>query len=435
MVMAFLAATPAWAAAAGPGLTEADVLAAVVTDHPGLAAVRTRQAAAGRAADRSAGLPAPGFRFTVTGIDPTFATLPTAMLMAEQPIPLGGQRGAQAAAARAGAAVLAVEMPLAEGELRATARLAFATWRDLHARLEALTAQIRAGDTTLQALGRLIGSPRGPTPARLVRIQSEIESLRVEHEAVAAALPDAALRLNLLLGRPAGTPVPLPDLALPAFDLAAAEAASTLAAQADHPASRRLALQATAARTAARAEAAAGSAMLMPGAGVMTMPHVPVAFLVTVGVTLPRFGPGDGRIQAAVAQAAGEATALDQTAAATGRALAAALTEALGQVRQAQVRRSGWRDRVVPGLQRAFEATLPALATGGGTVGEVAEALRRLAEAELQRVDLDTQWLRARATWLALRETGGARASTPQPAAGTAATPMGDAGGMAGMGM
>ncbi len=412
---------------ADAGVTEDAVITAVLADHPAVAAVQARIRGANLIAKRFEGLPPLGFRATVSQIDPSGMMRPTVMLMAEQIVPLGGQRQAAADAVLAAAAVQQVDERNVQGLLRSSARIAFASYRGLHARRTVLMRDVAGAEQTLRALVGIWGAGRGVSVGRLVRLQAEIETLHVEIETVDAGLPLARHRLNALLGRATDAELGAPSLDLPEDETRVEGLA------ANHPALERLDRLAAAARARSRSEAAANALTLMPGAGVMTMEGMTVGFLLTVGVVAPGLQPG--RSRARVAEGMAEAEALGLSKRARERDLAAALDEASGRLQQIEVRRKGLRDKVLPALRKAVQAAIPSLVAGTGTVAEIAEGMHRLHEVDLQFVDLDTQWLLARAALLQLRESDSGSSSAPMAAPGGGDTGMSDIGGTAGMGM
>lgn len=414
--------------AAGPRLTEAGVVAAVLQDHPALAAVRERLRAAELAATRFSGLPAPALRMTVTEIDPSMLTMqPTIMLVAELPIPLGGQREAAALAVKKGAAPLAIDAETSQADLEFGARTAFATYRGVEAKQLAIMANIRVAQEALQAMARVMAAGQSVGLNRITRLQVEIATLEVEREAQLAARPGAQARLNALMGQPLSAPLAEPDLALPDEPL------PDMVEVHDHPVLRRVRLQIEAARARSRAETAASRPTLMPGAGLMSMHDMPIGFMVTLGIGAPDWLAGK-RAQARAGEGLADAAALELTAAAKVRTLTVALVAARSQLQQIEARRRGLHERVLPALRKVVRADLPALISGSGSVIEVIESTRRLREVELQLVDLDTQWLQARAAWLqALRaETGAMEGGSAAPSPGGAGATMSS---MSSMGM
>jgi outer membrane protein TolC len=412
---------------APPLLTEEAFVAAAVQDHPALAAVQARIRAVQSQAVRFSSLPPPGVRAIVSQIDPAGMMRPTVMLMAEQAIPLGNQRTAAAEAVQAAAAVQEVDSRTAMGLLKGAARLAFADWRGLHARRAVLGEDLKAIEHIVHILERQLAAGGLATVTRLARMHAEAEQVRVERDAVDAGLPLVRARLNALLARPVGSELAEPDLSIPALDLAE-EPSGT-----QHPTLERLQREAAAGRARSRAEKAALSPTLMPGAGVMTMQDMPIGFMVTLGMTLPDFRPSVGR--ARIATGLAEAEAADLQALARSRDITAALAEAKARLVQLDVRRRGLRARVLPALRKVVDAAVPLLASGQGNAADIAESLRRLVTVDLQVVELDTQWLIARAGWLQAHEADppGMAVMPVQMPASTGG--MGDIGGMAGMGL
>lgn len=409
---------------AAHAIDEETVVAAALRDRPERAAIQRRSQAIGALAAQYVGLPDPSLRLTLTGIDPMFRQPPTAMLMAEQPIPLGDARPAGAQVATAQAQAIAAELPLLDAELAWQARTLFAAWRSLIARQRVLTAHIRMGDLIVLGLTRQMATG-GVSAARLARLQAEVERLRVENESVAAAIPNVSKQLQLWLPL---TPSDGPELELP-------PAPTPLNAPADdHPALARLAAEEAVALARVVAARTGAAVTLMPGAGLMTGPDMPIGLLVTVGLRWPGFGAGQARIDAQVDAAGLSRTAIAAEGAARRRRLATALAGAWSTMREVAVRRDGLRSKVLPLYERAIQAGMPAVAAGMGSALELAEAEHRLVEIELQLVGLDDAWLAARARWLWLRDGDPDAAAMGEPATlPNAAVPEPTPGGMPGM--
>jgi len=267
----------------------------------------------------------------------------------------------------------------------------------------------------------------GVSAARLARLQSDVERLRVEYDSAATLQANLAEQVQAWLG----------DVALADPVLTLPEAPTRVDRPADaHPVLARLSAQQLASQARVVAARASAAVTLMPGAGLMTGPDMPIGFLVTVGLRWPGFGSGQARIdgQVASAQADGEALAADKQARA--RRIAAAMAQTWASLQELQARRDGVRHRVLPLAERAVQAAMPAVASGAGAAVELAEGAHRLVDVELQLLALDDAWLAARARWLWLRD--GDPEAQAMPASGamalpSAAVPEPTPGGMPGM--
>ena len=396
---------------AQPLLDEDALVAAALRHAPELTAIAQRSQAVTSLGKQYVGLPDPSLRLTVTGIDPMFRMPPTAMLMAEQALPLGTAREAGGQVAQAQAQALAAEHPLAEAELAWQARTVFAAWRSVHVRRAILKHHVRMGDELVAAMTRQMATG-GVSAARLARLQAEIERLRVEQESVAQLTANLAEQVQIWLG---DTPLADPVLTLPDAPTRADRSVD------QHPVLARL----TAPQAAAHARVAAaraGSALtLMPGAGLMTGPDMPIGFLVTVGLRWPGFGSGQDRIDGQVNAALADGAALVAEKQSRTRRIAAAQAQAWATLQELKVRRDGLRHRVLPLAERAVHAGLPAVASGAGAAVELAEAEHRLVDLELQLLTLDDAWLAARARWFWLRD--GDPEGQTMPSAGGVALP------------
>ena len=375
-------------------LDEATLVAAVLRQAPEVAAIAQRTRAVKALGQQYVGLPDPSLRLTVTGIDPMFRQPPTAMVMAEQAFPLGDARAAGRQVADAQARAIAMEQPLAEAELAWQARTVFAAWRSAHARQKILHHHVKMGDELIAAMTRQMATG-GVTAARLARLQTDVERLRVEQDALTHGIANLGKEVQLWLG---DTPLSDPVLALPE--------APTQLEQPDesHPVLARLTAQEVAAQARVTAANASSALTLMPGAGVMTGPDMPIGFLVTVGVRWPGFGKGRDRIAGQVESARADGEALVAEKRAKTRRIAVAMAQAWTAMEDVRLRRHGLHSRVLPLAERAVHAAMPAVASGTGAAVDLIEAEHRLVDLELQIVALDDAWLAARARWLWLRD-------------------------------
>jgi outer membrane protein TolC len=375
-------------------LTEDALVAAALRQAPEVQAIAQRTRAVMALGQQYVGLPDPSLRLTVTGIAPMFRMPPTAMLMAEQAFPLGDARAAGRQVADAQARAIAAEQPLAEAELAWQARTVFAAWRSAHARQKILQHHVKMGDELIAAMTRQMATG-GVTAARLARLQTDVERLRVDRDVLTRAMANLGKEVQLWLGE---TPLADPVLALP-------EAPTQgQALDAGHPVLARLTAQEVAAQARVTAANASSALTLMPGLGVMTGPDMPIGFLVTVGLRWPGFGKGRDRIAGQVESARADGEALAAEKRSKTRRISAAMAQAWTTMEQVHMQRQGLHGRVLPLAERAVHAAMPAVASGTGTAIELIEAEHRLVELELQLVALDDAWMTARARWLWLRD-------------------------------
>jgi outer membrane protein TolC len=228
LALCLAAAAPTRAAAQTSGLDslqsqstlDLDLLErAVLERNPSLGAMRAAWRGGEAAADQAGGLEDPTLEvltapqsWSSTGVDPaTMATL-------SQRLPLFGQRGLRARAARAGARAMGEDYRSARLDVLREVRRAYYEYF-LAARGHAVNAEIKdlLGQVRRTAVGRYAAGTAGLEDA----LQADVEIAMLDHEDVALLRESraAVTRLNALLERPPGSPLPEPpgELELPSI--------------------------------------------------------------------------------------------------------------------------------------------------------------------------------------------------------------------------
>jgi len=190
---------------------------AVLERNPSLGAMRSAWRAADAAADQAGALEDPMLEVMTAPPSWSSDTVdPAYMASISQRLPLFGQRGLKARAARAGARAMAEDYRGARLDILLEARRAyyeyFLTGRGqvVNGELKELLAQIRKS-----AVGRYSAGTAGLEDA----LQADVEIAMLDHEEVALGRGRraAVARLNALLQRDPGSPLPEPpaDITLP----------------------------------------------------------------------------------------------------------------------------------------------------------------------------------------------------------------------------
>jgi outer membrane protein, heavy metal efflux system len=191
---------------------------AVLTRNPSLGAMRSAWREADAAADRAGSLEDPMLEvmtapasWSSNAVDPAYSA------SLSQHLPLFGQRGLKARAARAGARAVGEDYRSAKLDILREARQAYYEYfltgrgRAVNADVKELLTQLRRS-----AVGRYSAGTVGLDDA----LQADVEIAMLDHEDVALTRTRrvAVSRLNALLQREPGSPLPEPpdDLALPA---------------------------------------------------------------------------------------------------------------------------------------------------------------------------------------------------------------------------
>lgn len=381
-------------------LTEQQAVEQALARAPLLHGVQARVKAAESGVASAGGLPPPMLRMTVSEL--TYSEhhqkQPTAWLMVEQPLPLGGQVEAPRALARAQVAQAQADAPGQAGEVAYAARLAFGAWRAAAHKLEILRHHVGIAEAIEGVLVRSMSGGRPVSTLRLAQAQADAEGLRAEVAAVQAALPGLKQQLALWMGMSAD------ELAEPA--LALPEAPTQALDWAQHPALHKVEVARRSLKLRAQAEALAAGWTVTPGVGLMTMDQMPWGLMLSLALR-PGDWPDRQRSDAKAASTRGEADALMPMQRDRLQRLQGAVVQADSELRQLELRRTSLTQRVIPALRRAVQAALPGLASGAVSVADVVEAEHRLLNFDLQLADLEAQWLQARARRIRLETSDG----------------------------
>lgn len=363
--------------------------------------------------------PQPMARLTVSQIGLPMRDRPSAWLMVDQPIALGHRRAAQAELGRAVAEGAASDGQTLAGDVAYATRMAFARWRGL-LRADALLARhVAMAEAVGKSLVAALSAGKDVPASRLAQSEADIAALRAQQEAVQAALPDAALALRQFTGA---------DFSHAASELPAAPTPIDVAR---HPAVAKLAARARQAVAQAQVARTSDEWTVVPSAGLMTMPDMPVGLMLSVGLRPGAVTSAEQQRLQARADLSLAAARLQQAYAdAFQQRLAARCAAADSELRQTWVRLRALQEKVLPAQRRAVDAALPGIASGSRSVSDVLEARHRLANVELQIADLETQWLVQRAARIRLQTADDDMPAMPLPAAESAMPAMddGDAG-------
>lgn len=394
-----------WVAHAAPAVAdEAAWVRAALVQHPAVAAARVDAAIAALAPSQLGGLPGPLFRASVSNIGIPPHGQPWLSIAAEQPIPLGGQRAAAAAALQAEVAVVAVAISVARAAVAADARALYAHARTLLRRGAVVQRHLAMAAQLRTALVRLAKVGRGATAAQLARFDADTAALHAERAAVAAEEGLLRLQADAVLGDVEAPPVELvdePALALLPEEVTAGHGViPDPAALAQHPTLRRLALVGAAQRLQVRAARAAGAPTVSPGVGLMSMPGMPIGVMVSVGLAFPTLPHTRQRVEDRVRAAALGVDAVTLRQHAEVRRLRAALASGLGELAALAARRRALVEGVLPARERAVAAAVAAVGAGAAGVVDVLAERHALLRLELEIVAVEGAWLQARAALL-----------------------------------
>lgn len=389
---------------AGQGLAaplgEQQAVERALSRAPALHGSQARVRAAEQGIASTGGLPAPMLRMTVSEL--TYSEhhqkQPTAWVMVEQPLPLGGQVEAPRTLARSQLAQAEAEQPAVAGEVAYATRAAFGAWRAAAHKLAILKHHAGIAETIEGVLVRAMAGGRPVSTLRLAQAQADAEGLRAEVAAVEAALPGLKRQVALWMDV-AVDELGEPELGLPAAPSEAMDWSS-------HPALQKVEAARRALKARAQLEAAAAGWTVTPGVGLMTMDQMPWGLMLSLALR-PGDWPDRQRSAAKVAATQGEAAALMPMQRDRLQRLQGAVVQVDSELLQLQLRRASLTDKVVPALRRAVQAALPGLASGAVSVADVIEAEHRLLSFDLQLADLEAQWLQARARRIRLQTSDG----------------------------
>lgn len=381
-------------------LAEHEAVAQALGRAPSLHGVQARVRAAEKNVASAGGLPPPMIRMTISELtyNEHHQKQPTAWVMVEQPLPLGGQVDAPRTLARTQVAQAQAEAPGQAGEVAYAARVAFGAWRAAVHKLEILKHHEGIAQTIEGVLVRAMAGGRPVSTLRLAQAQADAEGLRAEVAAVQAALPGLKQQLALWMGI-AADELGEPELGLPA-------APTQVLDWSRHPALQKVEAAQRSLKARAQAESAAAGWTVTPGLGLMTMDQMPWGLMLSLALR-PGDWPDRQRSNAKAAATQGESDALMPMQRDRLQRLQGAVVQAESELRQLELRRESLTQKVIPSLRRAVQAALPGLASGAVSVADVVEAEHRLLSFDLQLADLEAQWLQARARRIRLQTSDG----------------------------
>lgn len=317
------------------------------------------------------------------------------MLMAQQTIPLGGERGDRRQLERTRILDARTERELAHHAVVQEAELAFVAWWEATRRRQAVASLAQLAERTRDVVVARVGAGTA-SPADVAAAEIRVARAAADLEAESLRIEAARDRLAVLLA------LDSPDrLGTPAEVAIAAELAPLAQwleeAQRSRP--ERAYARAARARSAALSDVASSAAgpMLVLGAGVMVMPgaqhteSTEVEWMIEAGISLPIWRAARGGLASEASALAGEARAADE---AWQRAIAAQVVQAYQEARIARARIASLEGRVAPAARAAFDASLAQYGSGGN-LALVSDNLGALAEIEIERVSTHASALRA----------------------------------------
>jgi outer membrane protein TolC len=366
------------------------LLDAMEQSHPALSAAAASREAAAAQVEIAGSLADPQFEASFEDIDreaggPLPESLGSIFYKVDQTFPLGGKRTLRREIAKAGVAEAATERDQALLDLTAQMKTAFA--RHFLALYGAKTIEQEG-----RALRDLAEIAKERYAQGLGRQQEAIEAdaeLATLEGAQAEAERDRAIavgRINALIGRPLDAPLE-PPLGLPVVpDIAKLNAADLIAlAEARSPA--------LAARNAVIQGAAASRDLadrnwypdLTLGVSVIDEDRDLTGYEARVGFNIPiQWGlrhaeQGQARAKLAEARARASVARIDLTN---------QVQEALQNLRAASAREEAMRTRQLPRLAEAVEAAQRAYAVDQADLADAIGAIRRLRQAEIERIGM-----------------------------------------------
>jgi len=386
---------------AAPAAIPIDLPAAIALalDQPAVRAAAHEAAAADALVAQADRLPNPTLSYVREGQQ---AGLRTTTVQVDQPIELGGKRGARVALAR-GAAALAEGDRLAQRQaVRADVIAAYYAVLVAGHRLAVAQAALDLARKTVDVTARRVAagkiSPIDATRARLALVDAD-----TAHNGAAAALAIARTTLGALTGRPADGLV-LADDAERLPD--AAPLAALLARTDDSAAVRRARGQLAARRAQVDVERAARVPDVRLSVGTQRDDQVGKRqTVVGLSVPLPLFDRNADALRAALRRTDQAGDELAAAATAARAALASAHTRYVSARREAQL----LRDDVVPNAQAAYEQTLKGFEYGKFSFLDVESAQRTWHGAQARQWDsVETAWR----AWADIERLAGADAGT-----------------------
>lgn len=380
---------PLGASAEPLGSDLASLLDAMERSHPALAAAAASRDAAAAEVDIAGALDDPEFEASFEDIDRDENGLPQRLgsifYSIEQTFPLGGKRTLRREIAKAGVAEAATEREQTLLDLNAQMKTAFAQHY-----LALLTAEVTKKEG--EALRDLAEVAQERYAQGLGGQQEAIEAA-AELAALTSAMADAERdrmiaisRINALIDRPLEAPLAPPTALPPLPDVAHLELATLLARGEERNPS-------LAQRTAAIEGATAANKLaernwypdLTLGVSVVDEDRDITGYEAKVGFNIPlqwglrRAEQGRAKAKLAEARARTSATRLE---------LSNEISETLQSLRAVTIREETMRREQLPRLAEAVEAAQRAYAVDQAELSDALAALRRLRQAELERLGM-----------------------------------------------
>jgi len=387
---------------AAPAAAPIDLPAAIALalDQPAVRATAHEAAAADALVAQADRLPNPTLSWLREGQQ---AGLRTTTVQIDQPIELGGKRGARVALAR-GAAALAEGDRLAQRQaVRADVIAAYYAVLVAEHRLALAQASMALARKTVDVAARRVAagkiSPIEETRARLAFVDAD-----TAHNGAAAALSIARTTLGALTGRPAPSLV-LADDAVRLPD--AAPLPALLARVDDSAAIRRARGQLAARQAQVDVERAARVPDVTLSVGTQRDDQIGKRqTVVGLSVPLPLFNRNADALRAALRRTDQAGDELVAAATATQAALTSAHTRYVTAQREAQL----LRDDVVPNAQAAYEQTLKGFEYGKFSFLDVESAQRTWYGAQSRHWDsVENAWR----AWADIERLAAAPATAP----------------------
>jgi cobalt-zinc-cadmium efflux system outer membrane protein len=366
------------------------LLDAMERSHPALSAAAASRDAAAADVEIASALEDPQFEISFEDIDreeggPLPQRLGSIFYSIEQTFPLGGKRTLRREVAKAGVAEAATERAQTLVDLKAQMKTAFAQHY-----LALFTADVTRKEG--EALRDLAEVAQERYAQGLGRQQEAIEAA-AELAALTSALADAerdrviaVSRINALIDRPLEAPLAPPAALPPVPDVARLDLASLLAqANERNPALAQRNAAIEGATAATRLAERNWYPDVTLGFSIVDEEREISGYEAKVGFNIPlqwglrRAQQGQAKARLAEARARSSATRIE---------LANRIAEALHNLRAATVREETMRREQLPRLEEAVEAVRRAYAVDQADLADVLSALRRLRQAELQRLGM-----------------------------------------------
>ena len=392
----FLAAgmNPSLAAVPPPtealGATAEGLIAAGRMLSPTLRAATLTTSAAAAKFDAAGALDDPMFTVLSDEVDRTGGRrINKTYLTFTQEFPLWGKRDLRRSVALAAVEAARGKERAAQDELDERIKVTFARYHAVTQALainrEVIRLTRQMATVAMRRYGQGVGDQPGAILAQAEETRAAGEQIKLE-----AAKTTAVARLNVLLARPADTPLGTPMRArkLPINDLAVG--ALLERSRASNP---RLFAGAAAIHGAVSERQLAQRAWypdITLGAGAIQRDNGPAGFLASVGIKIPlQRGPKEAGEREAAARLGAAERDLD---AATAE-IEGDLAEAIANLNAARQTRALLRDRLLPQQDAAYRSLVAGYGQGRGDLAAVLDAEHRLHDTnlELLRVETDAQ--------------------------------------------